>query len=132
MQNDLGGLAALLKSTDPFSIPKTLIFCQTKDAVIKVYRLFLQYAPSKATVSVFHASLTPSTKSATVKIFQSFNSRLRILVATVAFGMVCCSSIFFSERLKIDFPLTQGMDIPDIRMVVVYGAPDSLSQFYQV
>ena len=89
LQSDLGGLAFLLKSSQPFSIPKTLIFCQTKDAAIKIYRLFLQYEAPRGSVAVFHASLTQSTKSGIVELFQSCTSRLRILVATVAFGMVC-------------------------------------------
>ena len=88
-QCDFEGLVTCMKSTDPHSIPKTLIFCQTKESAIKAYRLFLQYTPSKDTVSVFHASLTQSTKSIIVDNFQSCNSSLRILVATIAFGMVC-------------------------------------------
>ena len=80
----MSGLIASLKTGKPESTPKTLIFCQTKEAVVKVYRLLLHSAKSRESVSMFHASLTKTTKQE----FQSSSSALRCLVATVAFGMV--------------------------------------------
>lgn len=73
---------------EPCSIPKTLIFVATKEAAVKVYKLLHHSAKCKASVSMFHASLTQGTKTHIVGQFQSSSSRLRILVATVAFGMV--------------------------------------------
>ena len=31
-----------------------------------------------------------------------------------------------------NFLITQGIDIPDIELVIVYGVPDTMSQLYQV
>ena len=84
----MSGLIASLESGKPENTPKTLIFCQTKEAVVKVYRLLLQSAKSRESVSMFHASLTKGTKQAIHHEFQSPSSALRCLVATVAFGMV--------------------------------------------
>ena len=84
----MSGLIASLKTGKPESSPKTLIFCQTKEAVVKVYRLLLHSAKSRESVSMFHASLTKTTKQAIQQEFQSPSSALRCLVATVAFGMV--------------------------------------------
>lgn len=89
LQSDFDGLVSLLKQADPKSIPKTLIFCHTKELAIKVYRLFIQNSPSKDMISVFHASLTQCTKEIVVHRFLSCESLLRIVIATVAFGMVC-------------------------------------------
>lgn len=89
LQSDFDGLVSLLKQADPKSVPKTLIFCHTKESAIKVYRLFIQNSPSKEMVSVFHASLTQSTKEIIVHKFRSYESLLRIVIATIAFGMVC-------------------------------------------
>lgn len=55
---------------------------------------------------MFHASLTQFTKSGIVELFQSCTSPLRILVATVAFGMV--RELVVSERLRIDLSQITG------------------------
>ena len=84
---------------------------------------------------MFHASLTQDTKKTIVENFQSRNSPLRFLVATVAFGMVCKlhgHTLLMLPRQGSFYPFSQGMDIPDIEIVVVYGVPDTVSQFYQV
>ena len=115
---------------DPSSIPKTLIFVGTKDAAVKVYRVLHHSAQFKSLVSMFHTSLTQSTKTHIVEQFQSSSSQLRILVATVAFGMVCSPlHLVLTDFSKL---YVQGMDIADIEMVVVHGVPDTVSQFYQV
>ena len=73
------------KSADP--VPKTIVFCRTKDKACQVYSL-LKTASSPGVVSMYHAS------------FQ-------------------CGFL-------------QGMDIPDIELVVVLGMPDTIAEFYQV
>ena len=69
-------------------MPKTIVFVTTKDAAVKVYRLLHHSIGGTGFVSMFHASLTEATKASIIADFQPVHSKLRILVATVAFGMV--------------------------------------------
>ena len=107
-----------------------IIFCQSKEAAVKVYRFLSGSAYRKESVSMFHASLTQNTKQ---ERFQSSTCTFRCLVATVAFGMVCIfiSSHWFLLSLLQHVPacLSQGMDIVDIELVVVYSTPDTPSQW---
>ena len=72
-------------------VPKTIIFCQTKNICAKVYRLLLKAAERKCAVSMYHASLTRSTR---VQVLHDFKSGrlLQCISATVAFGMVKLAS----------------------------------------
>lgn len=88
MQLGLTGTVANLKSDEPTSIPKTIIFTQTKNAACKVYSFLRSLAFKREYVDMYHASLTKCTKSSVQERF-SGNTSLRCLVATVAFGMVC-------------------------------------------
>lgn len=90
-QSDLSGIVSLFKGAkEPQDVPKMIIFCQTKEAAVKIYRLLLiQSSCNKEYVCMFHASLTRTTKVVIQQRFQSSSSTLRCLVATVAFGMVC-------------------------------------------
>ena len=55
---------------------------------MKVYLFLRNAAKRNAYVGMFHASLTESTKSSVQAQFKSPQSQLRVLCATVAFGMV--------------------------------------------
>ena len=55
----------------------------------KVHSLLQREAAKQCYVGVYHADLTPHTKSAVYSQFKSAGSSLRCLIATVAFGMVC-------------------------------------------
>ena len=83
---------------------------------------------------MFHASLTKVTKQAIQREFQSPSSILRCLVAMIAFGMV--GALFFLHNIIAVYTAlcisSQGMDIPDVELVVMHGTPDTVSQFYQV
>ena len=81
LQRDLSGLTSRLKSQH--FIPKTLIFCKTKDVA---YSILSGASSNRTSVGLFHASLTPSTKEATCESFRK--STIQVLAATVAFGMV--------------------------------------------
>ena len=74
---------------------------------------------------MYHASQTQQTKLATQEAFSSVPSDLRCLVAA---GMVC------AQTLSCTFIIIcfQGIDIPDVEIVVVYGLPKTASQLYQV
>ena len=86
-QRDLSGLTADLKAQK--SVPKTVIFCRTKEKACQVYDLLKSAAPNKEMVGLYHASLTKETKAYTQEQFT--NSNIRLLAATVAFGMVLTS-----------------------------------------
>ena len=79
-------------------------------------------------MGAYHAGLTEETKFFIRQNFSSKTSEMRCLCATVAFGMVRFL-IFFDVSIII---FLQGMDIPDIRVVIVYWVPTSISQYYQV
>ena len=79
----------MLKSSIGFIIPKMLIYVQTKNMAWKVHTVLQGEAAKRCYVGVYHANLTPHTKSAIYSQFKSAGSSLRCLVATVAFGMVC-------------------------------------------
>ena len=89
VQRDLDGLTTLLKSTSTYDIPKTLLYVSSKNMACKIYH-FLKIASSdKHSVGIYHADLTRSYKSSVCQQFSAVTSRMRCLVATVAFGMVC-------------------------------------------
>ena len=89
MQRDLGGVCKVLKSVQHTTIPKMIIYVQTKDMVWKVYQYLQREALKRCYVGMYHASLTSTTKSAIYQSFVGTTYTLRCLVATVAFGMVC-------------------------------------------
>ena len=135
MQRDLGQLAQLIASTDDLAlIPKTIIFSHTKDQVYKVFSLLSMSAKHKHSVSMYHASQSVEAKHFIQSTFRSPSSELRCLSATIAFGMVgiyLCTLIVKKNTSHLPL-LMQGMDIPDVELVVVNGLPETLSQLYQV
>ena len=84
---DLAGLSVMLQSPSPSSIPKTLVFVRTKNDACKVYGMLNTAAYSDSYVGMYHASLTNQTKEKVRADFQGA-TKLRCLVATVAFGML--------------------------------------------
>ena len=88
-QGDLCGIAAMLKSSNGFIIPKMIVYVQTKDMAWKVYSFLQRESEKRCYVTVYHANLTQTTKSMVYQEFSSPSSSVRCLVATVAFGMVC-------------------------------------------
>ena len=124
LQRDLSGLTANMKTQK--GMPKAVIFCRTKEKACQVYDFLKSAAPNKEMVGLYHASLTKETKAYTQEQFTKSN--IRLLAATVAFGMVLTS---FTVLKKIDVNFA-GIDIPDIDWVLVLGMPDTISKFYQV
>ena len=70
--------------TSPGDIPKTVIFCQTKDMVAAMYKLLRFKIPD--CVSMFHASLTDETEI--YSKFTSSSSKFRCFLSSIAFGVV--------------------------------------------
>lgn len=77
----------MLQCASPNDIPKTLIFVRTKNNACKVYGVLNTAACHSSYVGMYHASLTNQTKEKVRTDFQG-DTKLRCLVATVAFGMV--------------------------------------------
>lgn len=81
-KRDLAGVADALSRNE---MPKTLIFCCTRNDCAKVYTFLSKSAHRQ--VSMYHSSLTQNTKSKVQSSF-GYGGQLRCLSATVAFGMV--------------------------------------------
>ena len=89
LQRDFSGLAQLLKECcRPSDIPKTIIYCNRKEAAANIYHFLSHSATVREQVNIYHASLTEHSKREIYKQFSSRFSQLRCLVATIAFGMV--------------------------------------------
>ena len=67
--------------------PKMLVYTQTKNAACKVYEMLSKSVQNKEYVNMYHASLTPATRTYIHNTFKQ-NGSLRCLVSTVAFRMV--------------------------------------------
>ena len=103
---------------------RVLIFCQKYDDVTHIYHFFLSRLGKEALhpvgapnlvrfrlVDMYTACTHPAVKDAIVASFTSANSPLRILVATIAFGM--------------------GLDCPNIRRVIHWGPPSNIESYLQ-
>ena len=62
-------------------------------------------------VDMFHAASCETDKERILHDFPQKNSPIRILIATIAFGL--------------------GIDIPDIRLVINWGMPSNMLQYWQ-
>ena len=106
-------LASMLSSVKySKDIPKTLIFCRSKDVLYKVY-IHLVYSCSsitRGTVGQYHATMTLEGRSQHYGEFKC--GKQRVMVATSAFGL--------------------GVDIDDISEVILFGLPDSGSELVQL
>lgn len=60
---------------------------------------------------MYHTATPEEDQTRIIKAFTSENSEIRVLIATVAFGL--------------------GINIPDIRIVVNWGLPSSIMQQWQ-
>ena len=106
-------LSSVLSSISSIeSIPKTLIFCRSKDTLYNVYAYLVSKCNSSArgTVGQYHATMTTDGRT---EHYQQFKSgKERVLVATSAFGL--------------------GVDISDISEVILFGVPDKGSELVQL
>ena len=103
---------------------RTIVFCHTYDACGQIY-LFLKCrlgkestepvgAPDVAKfrlVDMFSACTHPKVKDSILRSFSIPNSNLRVVIATVAFGM--------------------GLDCPNIRHVLHWGPPEDIELYLQ-
>lgn len=97
---------------DPTSRPSsTIIYCPTTDDVEGLHSFFTTQLPPdlQGRVLKYHAKLGLGTREDSHRAFLTGASPL--VIATVAFGM--------------------GIDKPDVRRVIHYGAPSTLEAYYQ-
>ena len=71
--------------------------------------------------------LTPATKKRIMRQFQ--HRKVMILIATEATGMVSSNLVLYN-CVSLTLP-DQGVDIPDIKQVIQFGVPSSLSVWIQ-
>ena len=101
--------------------PKCIIYCRNVDTVGTIYNMIMDEmgddsyegkpAFQNSLVAMFHRKTVPRNKDHVLQTFPQTDSLVRIIVATSAFGM--------------------GINIPDVRIVVHWGAPRTIESFYQ-
>ena len=71
--------------------PKVVIYCRTTDVVTSVWNYFCPHVPYVHTtfcpVSMFHGATAEAKKKYALSEFWKLDSKMQILIATVAFGM---------------------------------------------
>lgn len=98
--------AASLISSLSRETGSVIVYTSTRKEARSVFECLISYG-FRATL--YHAGLEPSERTKAQRDFQ--DSRVQIIVATVAFGM--------------------GIDKPDIRRVIHFNIPGSLESYYQ-
>ena len=107
----MGDLQSLLEANPGAGQPRrfpgpTIVYCPSRKDVDKVGEELLQRG---LLVVTYHAGMSPEQRK---KAHQAFiNDEAQVVVATVAFGM--------------------GIDKPDVRLVVHWGAPKDMESYYQ-
>jgi hypothetical protein len=100
---------------------KFIIYCRSVKAVGRLFRYFMEelgdsiYVGTKFSgnrlVAMYHHSTHKRIKKLVASSFGKVDSKIRVVIATVAFGM--------------------GIDCPDISVVINWGASRSFEGFYQ-
>ena len=105
------------------SFPKTLVYAETRDSVGEIYT-YLRCSlgkdafcngdtsdPTQRTVSMFHSTIGNDLASFSVGSFKEADSKLRVIVCTIAFGM--------------------GVEVPDVLQVIHWGRSSTVMGFWQ-
>ena len=104
---------------------RTIIFCSTHDSCATIYRFFrcslgddniseprsLPYIPKYRIIDMYSSCTTDDVKKSIVYNFCKPNGKLRVLIATIAFGM--------------------GLDCADVRRIIHWGPPSSIESYIQ-
>lgn len=106
------------------SVDRTIIFCRTYDSCSMLYlfmkdRLGTEFtdpigAPDQARyrmIDMYTACTHPSVKKQVLDEFCASHSKLRVVIATIAFGM--------------------GLDCPDVRRVIHWGPSEDIEMYLQ-
>ena len=105
-------------------VDKTIIFCRTYDSVTRIYRFFRSRLGKQRTeppglpdlacfrmVDMFTACTHVEVKNSIVQSFCDPSSHLRVIIATIAFGM--------------------GLDCPNVRAIIHWSPPDDVESYLQ-
>jgi len=108
------------------NLPKTIVFCQSLQNCATFFGIIKKRLDKNITeppgvpydemmdfclVDLFTAVLSTKIREALLKEFCKYNIRLRLLIATTAFGM--------------------GVDCPDIEIVTNWGCPNTIEELVQ-
>lgn len=107
------------------AMDRVIVFCKTKDMCHQIYSFFLYLLrnnfteppgvnvsiPSQRLVDMYTATTQEEVKEQILKSFTNPQSPLRIVIATIAFGM--------------------GINCTDIRQVIHVGPPDDIKSYVQ-
>jgi superfamily II DNA helicase RecQ len=110
-------------------LQKTIVFANTvigTQTTCKKVRLFFP-KPLRKYVDYLHSLRTPAAKKRVMRRFR--RGKVMILIATEAAGMVSSNLVLYN-RASLTLP-DQGADIPDIKQVIQFGVPSSLSVWIQ-
>lgn len=123
LEEFVGGLVDFLKRLRT-SMPRTIIFCKRYRECAHIYSIFEQSLRTEFTdppnapnlvkyrlVDMYTKCTEASIKEDIVTEFSKPNGRLRIVIATIAFGM--------------------GLDCADVRQVVPWGASHDIESYIQ-
>ena len=97
---------AILKACQKFSTSTGIVYCQTRRETKEITRLLIAHNLS---AGVYHGGMDGEER--TLKLDQWLNNKIRIMVATNAFGM--------------------GIDKPDVRFVLHYEIPNNIEAYFQ-
>lgn len=101
-----GIMANDLRGVIPNDGSPTIVYCPTRSATEEVNKLLCNLGIQCA---LYHAGLTLEERKKSHTMF--LEDRVQVVVATVAFGM--------------------GIDKPDVRRIIHYGAPRDIESYYQ-
>ena len=87
------------------------IFCPSLKACGDIYDTFQHFVPSKSKVAMYHSKTPQDIKDNVLSDLISPNRNIRLVIATSALGM--------------------GVNIPNIRRVVIFGVPESMESYFQ-
>ncbi|KAI8487322.1 hypothetical protein Bbelb_351200 [Branchiostoma belcheri] len=123
---DLGPLLKMIRQADEATnIDKHIVYVGKKQKCMDAWSLLTVACQSttRGVVRAFHADMSPKAMD---DILQGFREgRIRIIVATVAFGMRGQKAMLPLITLIL---LILGIDVPDVNGVVVYGNVDETYQ----
>ena len=107
------------------SMGRTIVFCKKRDDCAVLYAFFkyslgdaFTYPPGSPVrnlqyrlVDMYCSGTQDEVKSEIVRLFKDPNAPLRVVIATIAFGM--------------------GIDSPNVRQIVHLGAPEDIESYIQ-
>ena len=90
---------------------KTIIYCQNINSAVNMYEYFGAKKRLVPYVNVYHAHTSQTLRDNILNDLKRENSEIRVLIATVAFGL--------------------GINIPDIVRIIHWGNPGSIQEYWQ-